>query len=206
MPGEKDYRVNLVSVPSCDVHNSHKARDDEYMFVGISGYLFVNLIGKKHFDKRTMRVLKHQKPLLARIAATLQRRQFGELEVHTAKVESERVAKYLDYLTRAIFYDHFRSLGEIRKLNWPVFAFCPSLFLDESNPVEQIMWYRELANSINTDLRSQPKIGSSPEIFTRQLLFDEGMGLLAVRMEFYEGFVAMAIARPSELLWQRGAK
>lgn len=35
--GGKDYRRNLITVPSCDEHNSKKESDDEFLMVSLAG-------------------------------------------------------------------------------------------------------------------------------------------------------------------------
>lgn len=46
--GGKDYRVNLITVPSCELHNSAKSHDDEFLMVSLSGIIGNNSIGYRH--------------------------------------------------------------------------------------------------------------------------------------------------------------
>ena len=41
-PNDKDYRRDLITVPSCIVHNLHKAYDDEYCFFVIASQHMVD--------------------------------------------------------------------------------------------------------------------------------------------------------------------
>jgi len=46
-----NYRKNLITVPSCDKHNSNKCKDDEYLqLIIVHGY-FNNTVGRDHFKK-----------------------------------------------------------------------------------------------------------------------------------------------------------
>ena len=47
MEGE-NYRNNLITVPSCDIHNSHKSYDDEFLMVSLAGIFGNNSIGYRH--------------------------------------------------------------------------------------------------------------------------------------------------------------
>ena len=70
-PEEKDlangvnYRKNLITVPSCDEHNLHKSKDDEYLqLILVHGY-FNNTAGRDHFNKKIVRALTRRPALLA---------------------------------------------------------------------------------------------------------------------------------------------
>src|SRR5438876_341492 len=46
--GGKSYRVNLITVPSCDEHNTQKSHDDEFLMVSLAGIIGNNSIGYMH--------------------------------------------------------------------------------------------------------------------------------------------------------------
>ncbi len=53
-PEKKDirtsaFRNNLITVPSCDLHNSKKSNDDEFLMACIAGVVGNNVIGFFHF-------------------------------------------------------------------------------------------------------------------------------------------------------------
>src|ERR1700733_6530786 len=62
----KDYRKNLITVPSCDEHNLHKSKDDEFLManvtpvVGNNGAGFVQTRTKlrRAFDRSNQHLLK----------------------------------------------------------------------------------------------------------------------------------------------------
>ena len=43
--GDRDLRRNLITVPSCDVHNSQKSKDDEYLLWVLSSNADANDVG-----------------------------------------------------------------------------------------------------------------------------------------------------------------
>lgn len=43
-PGE-DYRVNLITVPSCDEHNMQKSKEDEYLLYILPSTIGSNEVG-----------------------------------------------------------------------------------------------------------------------------------------------------------------
>ncbi len=61
-PEEKDintsfFRHNLITVPSCDQHNSVKSKDDEFLLACITGIVGNNVIGFIHNLTKVKRVL-----------------------------------------------------------------------------------------------------------------------------------------------------
>src|SRR4030081_910056 len=61
--GGVDYRLNLITVPSCDVHNSAKSDDDEFLMVSLAGIFgsnsmgYMNRLGK--FDRAVLASANH---------------------------------------------------------------------------------------------------------------------------------------------------
>jgi hypothetical protein len=46
--GGADHRINLITVPSCDAHNSAKSNDDEFLMVSLAGIIGNNSVGYSH--------------------------------------------------------------------------------------------------------------------------------------------------------------
>lgn len=46
-PG-RDFRQQLITVPSCDIHNLAKSQDDEFLMVCLAGLVGNNSIGYRH--------------------------------------------------------------------------------------------------------------------------------------------------------------
>src|SRR3954451_9328117 len=56
--GGVDYRVNLITVPSCDLHNSAKSLDDEFLMVSLAGIIGNNSIGYSHKLRKLDRAIR----------------------------------------------------------------------------------------------------------------------------------------------------
>jgi hypothetical protein len=64
-----DYQKNLITVPSCDEHNSHKSKDDEYVqLILVNGY-FNDKAGQDHFSSKIVRAISRRPALLAALYA-----------------------------------------------------------------------------------------------------------------------------------------
>jgi len=60
-----NYRVNLITVPSCDKHNSEKSKDDEYLHFILTSLLGSNQIANYQFSKKIIKLFK-RRPYIAR--------------------------------------------------------------------------------------------------------------------------------------------
>lgn len=71
--GGAQYRENLITVPSCDVHNMAKSRDDEFLMVSLAGIIGNNSIGYRHkFGKVNKAIRRSANRLLDSVFAKKQ--------------------------------------------------------------------------------------------------------------------------------------
>ena len=57
LPAGVDLRKQLITVPSCDAHNSAKSHDDEYLLFALVMNLPNNIVGANHFLAKVMRAI-----------------------------------------------------------------------------------------------------------------------------------------------------
>jgi hypothetical protein len=55
---DKNFRTNLITVPSCVNHNSKKSNDDEFLMVSLAGVIGNNSIGYRHHMGKVNRAIK----------------------------------------------------------------------------------------------------------------------------------------------------
>jgi len=58
VPNQRDYRKNLITVPSCDDHNSATSRDDEHLLYTLSASITCNDVGLNQFLTKVKRALE----------------------------------------------------------------------------------------------------------------------------------------------------
>jgi hypothetical protein len=58
-PDGKDYRKNLITVPSCDIHNSAKSQEDEYFLMYMATNAFANQAASLHQNTKLLRTLDY---------------------------------------------------------------------------------------------------------------------------------------------------
>lgn len=60
-----NYRKNLLTVPSCEAHNSEKSKEDEYFLNVITSLNCINEVGRNHYLKQIRRQHNRNRSILA---------------------------------------------------------------------------------------------------------------------------------------------
>lgn len=69
-PNNVDYRKNLITVPSCDIHNTVKSSDDEYLFHVLSASYTSSNIGLQQFITKGKRAFERNPSLVSKLTQT----------------------------------------------------------------------------------------------------------------------------------------
>jgi hypothetical protein len=197
-PAQKDlgddtnYRVNLLTVPSCSQHNLSKSQDDEYLLFVISTHYENDPIARQHFSTKIMRALQRQSSLRNFIDGSLPIVIDGRPSAAYG-VFRDRFDSALDHMARALFFHHHDS-----KLKLPITIWTPSLrMLDSPNANIANEMMEQFDIKTYNKLRNQPILASNPDIFYYQFRWFAEVPAFLVRMTFYGGFVVTAYASPS---------
>ena len=176
LPCGVDLRRNLMTVPSCSVHNSEKSRDDVYFQNILTSCEEINEVGRQHYRKQMRRQHKHSRSMLARL-----RDHSTEVGDKLAiRVEIERLDNFAEHLALALYFAHFGRRWE-GQLGW-VPEFLPRVLSDE--PQAELK-RQEVIESNNREFVDVPRLGENPEVFSYQVI--EGKDWCRMRLAFYEG-------------------
>ncbi|BFM13930.1 hypothetical protein R50073_01130 [Maricurvus nonylphenolicus] len=186
-PTHKDsganYRVNLITVPSCEKHNGEKSRDDEFLMVSIAGIIGNNSIGYQHYNGKIQRALKRTSyKLLDKVFLKKQMSRVGEenefLDILWGTPDYTRLISCFEHIAMGIYRHHFgkRFQGELK----PYLGF---LHTNEQNLKAFKEWMQLKANK---ELENQPKYGSNQEVFYYQYTVPDKFGIYLVRLCFYD--------------------
>lgn len=192
LPDGVDYRKNLITVPSCDAHNSRKSTDDEYLqLVLIRGY-FNNKASRDHFNSKIIRALTRRPAILAALYAdptpvTVDGEPTVSVDINRARFNAaiERVCQGL-----CVF-----ALGE----RWPkqIEIHTPLLVLQNHPDTDRVNeLVTGLIGAVIGCLEKTDRRGDNPDIFWYQISADRGKDRLLCRMVFYGGFEVLAVSHP----------
>ena len=194
--GGENYRVNLITVPSCDLHNSAKSHDDEFLMVSLAGIIGNNSIGYRHKLGKVDRALRRSSNRL------LDKVIIKKKEIHTIEVaenkfidviwgtpDVERLVKCFDHIVRGLHFHHFNA-----PLHGRVHVHLGFLKHDQANPQN---WNQFVKRKTEMELQGKPCYGANPDVFFYQVTDKDQFDLFLFRLCFYSGVNIYAAMWPS---------
>ena len=181
-----DFRKNLITVPSCDIHNCSKSKDDEFLMITLSGIITNNSIGQFHFLNKSTRairrksqdfidkqVLRNHKTINIRIS----NKEFQTVLIGNPNID--RLESCINHIARALYYHEFQTIfiGEIR-------VFFGFLEYSEQK-FQTLKKFIKRRFEIEENLKLTQK-GENPEVFTYEFQKSDEFGLMAAKLTFYE--------------------
>jgi hypothetical protein len=177
-----NYRINLITVPSCDEHNSAKSHHDEYLLQALAGSYTSSEIAlqqfctkvKRAFEKRPSKAEHFVK--ISRPVKLKREHENGWEDGAQITVEGERLDIVLENCARALFFHETgrRIEGKAQVIT----GF--TLYMNEEiqdNITKSI-------EASNKHFQQHPQLGANPKIFWYK--YQEGRSSITFLMRFYE--------------------
>jgi hypothetical protein len=193
-PKGVNLRMNLITVPSCDQHNSQKSGDDEYFRMVILSHIENNLFAQRHFSKPVKRSFM-RKPNLLNLFKDLKPvyDSQGYLQAAIFTVDQNRFNNEIDQMVRALYFYTYgeKWLGDVRTI-------CNALKMRSYENFLGAAQYNVELNVAFSQIRKllnpEEKIGDNPSVFYFQIFREEAPDpAIAMRLVFYEGVEIIAI-------------
>ena len=176
LPIGVNLRKDLITVPSCAVHNTEKSHEDQYFLNVITGCENVNEVGREHYRRKIRRQNKRNPSILTRFADRAI--EIGGRLAH--KVEIDRLDSFVEQLACALYFAHFRNRWH-GDLEWvPEFL---SRITDPDLEAEHARL--AVVEKSNLEFRNVHYHGANPQVFTYQVLGTKEQ--CKMRLHFYEG-------------------
>jgi hypothetical protein len=196
-PEKKDikfdvFRKNLITVPSCDEHNSMKSKDDEFLFVCISGIVGNNALGyfqtktkaKRTFDRRGKdfinAIIRNGKE---KIIHTEDGKQHAVIE---GRPHTERMVKAFQHIAYALFYTEYKKIFDGECVIFPAF-----LRYEDEN-LEKIKAVAVKSFELQSEKFQWPVKGDNPHVFKYQFGQADHNRIIPLKMTFYESTIVFA--------------
>jgi hypothetical protein len=192
----EDYRKHLITVPSCEIHNSVKSKDDEFLMVSLAGIFGNNSIGFKHkFTKVNRAIIRSSNKLLDK--AFIKRKHYhlksdnDFLEVIWGTLDHERLKNCFEHIAYGLHYHHLEQYfnGEVKV----ILGYLHSKDKGNNN------FIKFLKDRAKIDLKDIPKNGSNKDVFYYQFTDSDENGIYMVHMRFYGGIDVYASFRPENV-------
>jgi hypothetical protein len=183
---EKSYRENLITVPSCDLHNSAKSMEDEFLMVSLAGIIGNNSIGYRHKFGKVERALRRRSHKLLDKVITKKQAAFQIglddnkfIEVLWGTPDIERLNSCFQNIAYGLHLHHFgrRFVGSTR-------IHLGYLHYNKGNPDT---WNRFLRERAELDLNDKPYQGANPDVFQYKVSDVDNFGLYLMKLYFYGG-------------------
>ena len=187
-----DYRKNLITVPSCDAHNSLKSKNDEYLqLILIHGY-FNNKAGREHFSSKFVRALTRRPAMLAALYENITPVTVDTDPTLAVDIDRKRFNRALVYVCQGVCYSHTGKPWQKEiEIHTPILLVMNDREADRINTL-----VTKLCKAVIGCLKNTEKCGENPDIFWYQFLVDELKDRMLCRMVFYGGFEVFAVSDP----------
>ncbi len=111
LPAGFDFRKNLITVPSCEQHNSEKSADDELPLFIITLQHRGNSYKDKHLESKVMRTFNISPDQFAKMMNEIVPMQFTGLdgeqfESAMFKIALDRFDRAMHHLACGVYYHH----------------------------------------------------------------------------------------------------
>jgi hypothetical protein len=181
-PDGRDYRKNLLTVRSCDTHNTEKSKEDEYLLYVLVMSLPSNEVAKNQYLTKVKRAIDRRPKLLERLLLKTE-----EVTVHDTvanewhrtiaiQPEEHRLVSIFTSIAKALY---FREKCAV----WPGQVSVLIEFMLSLSDLAQNQRQRILEEQLNQVLGDVPHKGENPDVFSYQ--FVEADGKTFARLHFY---------------------
>lgn len=191
--GDINLRKKLITVPSCEIHNNCKSKDDEYLVFCLSTCFHGNGIKEHLFNTKIMRAVERRPNTYADFLANYQnvmlKHPCGKIE-HTAtyNVDTKRFESVLSHIALGLYFHHTSEkwkgnsivmTNELRDFT--------SIKSDEIN-----RWTDETTERVTRFFVGKQSYGENPEVFEYKVFDDRPKGYV-ILMTFY-GAIPIVVA------------
>ena len=189
LPTGVDLRKQLITVPSCDVHNTAKSKDDEYLLYALLLNVPNNETAENHAFTKVQRAVKRNPSVFAQFAQAqlpvlVEDNLTGEVQ-HTVamRVDLDRLKGSLESIARALYFHHFGKSWTGKVLPYPHFV----LAITEPDARELNRPNEQMAAAVEAMMKDLERHGENPEVFTYQVAPGHPPTETIMHLRFYAG-------------------
>lgn len=179
-----NFRQNLITVPSCDEHNSKKSNEDEFLMVSIAGVVGNNLLGYLHTQSKVSRALRRKSSdfinkVVLKNAKSIdfETKDGTKYPVLLGNPDLSRLKKCFEYIAYGLYYHEFNHSF---KGNMKVI---PGFVKYDDKDINMLV--ELMRRKIEVDEITIGKKGDNPYVFQYEFCKPDKFGLFALRIVFY---------------------
>ena len=187
----RDLRQNLVTVPSCDDHNSKKCKDDEFLRALILHVAVQSSeIAQNQFMGKLLRAAKRKPHTYSNFFTDEGTLANGSLRA--LRIDRGRFDRCIDHLMRALYFDTYKE-----KWVLPILVTSPSFFSNIEN--DNAVPHQPIHDAVDVTkefLKHEIIKGQNPEVFKYRVRYDEATRIYAFAAIFYDFFEVYSLSSP----------
>lgn len=185
----KDYRKKLITVPSCDIHNSAKSKDDEYLMMVLASYFNNNKAAQDQIKNKITRAWVKNPSLASTVAKNLRTISIGGDQKYVYEVDTVRFNRTLEWAANGLYYHVFdeRIDPPYKVISYPLVQ------LEGSDAIAVNMGRANMLSIAGQMFDGLPKLGDNPEVFWFQVSH-AAEGRSVIRMCFFAAFQVVAMS------------
>lgn len=189
----KDHRKNLIKVPSCDIHNTEKSEDDEYLMMVLALYFQNNQVASNQIKTKITRAWKKTPNKAIKLLKNFRSVDIDGKKLFTFELDTHRFQQCLELTAHALYFHNYgiRIIEPYKLISAPMFE----INVDEV-PLEVNKARISVLKMASELFQDAPRLGENQEVFWYQLT-PELDGRYVVRMCFYEAFPVVLMASSS---------
>lgn len=193
LPKGFNFRKNLISVPSCDEHNSRKSTDDEYLMFVLATNIGGNGHKLNHFKTKVMRAIERKPHVFKSLMPNQQPvllvdDEGNQHQSFSYNIDEERIDRIFKHIACGLFFHHTG-----KKWSGRYWVFCPGfLVVEGEDPAKTNQTIQDIAENMEAGFTNIGKIGHNPDIFTYSFVSD-AQNQHVLSMSFYRDFKAYVL-------------
>ncbi|WAU77348.1 hypothetical protein [Acinetobacter sp. TR3] len=181
-PDAKDYRKGLIKVPSCNIHNSAKSKEDEFFLMYMAAIFTTSEAASIHQNTKLIRILERKPHVWIELVKNSKPVQIIDekgVKHQTCEfyLDPIRVSSQFDHIARGIHFYHFQE----KWLNNISVHYLNGLKTDNQNINKA---NSEIAFVLEATFSDKEKHGQNQEVFYYQVMQDSSIKL--IRAMFFE--------------------
>lgn len=178
-------REDLITVPSCILHNNSKSDDDEYLRILLTVGIAVNETALKDIFPKVRRSFE-KAPKKLGILKNLRPVKVGDIETGMFDIDSKRFVQIIDSIDRGIYFHMFKQSWMEDLVVFPPTGVAMNLTDNRDNILR-----RNLESLFNRDYGDLEKQGKNQDAFYYQYAGNKNTGIL--RKTFFGGVSMISV-------------
>ncbi len=178
----EDYKVNLITVDSCDEHNLKKSNDDEFLMAYVTGRVGNNNIAIKNTRTKLRRSFENTKGFINKVLGQYKELMIKDengklISVLVGSLDYDRLNRCIDQIAVGLFFHEFEKIfkGQVEV----IFGFFE--YRDNTNSIKSF-----LIEVFNVEGYKFPRKGSNPDVFYYQIIPQDTPGFHLFKLTFFE--------------------